>query len=214
MTPSEKYTYRIFWQKTGNAKYVSHLDTQRAVMRALTRSGLPLYYTQGFNPHPKLIFALPLSLFQEANYDVFDVALAESLPAKKVCEKLAAAMPPGMRVLRAGFPRKKASELAWASYSVYLETELSEAELAEKFAGSVIVEKKSKKKCGSADIAPLIKGLSFEKAGCGVLMRVTLPASPDEYLNPKYLVDFLGSAVKFSQTVRDMLYDADMKPFE
>ncbi|MBQ7048540.1 MAG: DUF2344 domain-containing protein, partial [Clostridia bacterium] len=40
-----KYTLRVFWQKKGNAKYTSHLDTQRTVTRALVRSGLPLYYT-------------------------------------------------------------------------------------------------------------------------------------------------------------------------
>lgn len=215
MTPSPgRFTLRIFWQKTGNAKYISHLDTQRAVTRALVRSGLPLYYTQGFNPHPKIVFALPAAIFQELYYDVFDVELAKKPPLSEAGEKLAAAMPSGMRVLRAAFPKRKASELAWASYEIFLQTPLSEAELEKAFAGEAKVEKKSRKKCETVDIAPLIKELSFAGTEGGVLMKAVLPASPANYLSPKYLVEFLKDDVNFSQTARKMLYDAEMRPFE
>ena len=59
-------TVRIRFEKTGEAAYISLLDLQRVFHRILKRSGLPVYYTQGFNPHIYLSFACPLSLGQES----------------------------------------------------------------------------------------------------------------------------------------------------
>ena len=209
-----KYTVRVFWQKTGNARYISHLDTQRAIVRALIRSGLPVYYSQGYNPHPKLVFALPVSIYQEAYYDIFDIDIKEMLPVKRVQEMLAKAMPEDMPILRVAYPKKKLKELCYASYNILLETNDTKEEIESAFGGAVVVEKKSKKKCETVDISPMIKELSFKQAEDGVLMQATLSAAPDAYLSPKYLVDFLGERVSFSQTVRTMLYDKDMKPLE
>ena len=59
-------TVRIRFRKVGEAAYISLLDLQRVFHRILKRSGLPVYYTQGFNPHIYLSFACPLSLGQES----------------------------------------------------------------------------------------------------------------------------------------------------
>ncbi|MBQ0092066.1 MAG: TIGR03936 family radical SAM-associated protein, partial [Clostridiales bacterium] len=59
------YVFATF-EKTGNLRYISHLDLQRAFTRLLLRSGLPVVFSEGFNPHPKLTFAQPLSIFQES----------------------------------------------------------------------------------------------------------------------------------------------------
>ncbi len=209
MKPIEKYTLRVFWQKKGNAKYTSHLDTQRTITRALVRSGLPLYYSQGYNPHLKLVFALPVGLYMEALYDVFDVDITEKIDPALAAEKLNAVMPPETTVIKAAYPIKKFKELAWASYEIYLETDLTAAEIEAKFGGEVVVEKKSKKKCAFVDISPMIKELSAEQCRDGVVLRTTLAASPDDYLNPKYITEFLGDAVKYSSTVRLMLSDGD-----
>ena len=53
----------------------------RAVTRALLRSELPIVYTEGFNPHPKLVFALPLSIYQESEYEIFDIAVEDGTKA-------------------------------------------------------------------------------------------------------------------------------------
>lgn len=210
-----KYTLRVFWQKKGNSKYVSHLDTQRAVVRALIRSGLPLYYSQGFNPHPKLVFALPVSIFQEALYDVFDIDITEKLPPKKAAEMLAAVMPKDTPVIGAAYPKKKFKELYAASYVITLDTDLKAAEVENALKGEVVVEKKSKKKCEMTDISPMIISVSAkDREEGGVSLFATLSAAPDAYLNPKYLVDFLGDRVRFAETVREMLFDKEMQPLK
>ena len=55
---------RLWFQKCGDARYISHLDLSRCMQRALKRSGLPIWYTEGFNPHAYVTFALPLSMGQ------------------------------------------------------------------------------------------------------------------------------------------------------
>ena len=52
---------RVFYHKTSRAKYISHLDIMRCMQRAVVRAGLPVWYTEGFNPHIYLTFSLPLS---------------------------------------------------------------------------------------------------------------------------------------------------------
>ena len=207
-----KYTYRVFWQKRGNIKYVSHLDTQRAIVRTLIRSGLPLYYSQGFNPHPKLVFALPVSIYQEALYDIFDIELTENLAPNKVVSMLAPVMPNGTYVMGVARPVKKLKELYAASYAIKLDTDLSPEEVEAAFHGEVVVEKKSKKKCEMTDISPMIFGLSAKPTEDGkVELYTTLSAAPDAYLNPKYLIEHLGDKVSFAETVRTSLLDKEMK---
>ena len=59
-------TIRIFFEKCGESAYISLLDLQRVFHRVLKRSGLPVWYTMGFNPHIYLSFSCPLSLGQES----------------------------------------------------------------------------------------------------------------------------------------------------
>jgi radical SAM-linked protein len=63
---------RVFFSKTGNAKYISHLDLYRSFSRAIQRSGLPVWITEGFNPHIYITFALPLALGIEGQEEAMD----------------------------------------------------------------------------------------------------------------------------------------------
>ena len=61
---------RLRFSKTGRLKYISHLDINRAMSRALKRAQIPLWYTEGFNPHPYMSFSLPLSLAKALIYEL------------------------------------------------------------------------------------------------------------------------------------------------
>ncbi len=209
MQNNEKLPLRVVWQKTGNARYVSHLDTQRTITRALTRSGLPLYYSQGFNPHIKLVFALPVSIYQECLYDVFDIALVEDMPMSAILKALKKAMPDCMQVVSVARPVKKLKELDGAEYIIRLDTDMTAEEVENAFAGEVLVEKKSKTKTAVTDIKPMIKSVKAEAHGKEILLQATLSAAPNAYLNPKYLVDFLGDRVKSDHIIRTALLDSE-----
>ena len=74
------HTIRIWFTKTGEAAYISLLDLQRVMGRALKRSGLPVWYTLGFNPHIYMTFACPLSLGQESLVESVDVKTEQEQP--------------------------------------------------------------------------------------------------------------------------------------
>ena len=68
-------TYRIFFAKRGALIFVSHLDFSHAIVRAMKRAGLPLKYSEGFSPHPKIVFGLPLSVGMTGENEILDVTL-------------------------------------------------------------------------------------------------------------------------------------------
>ena len=97
-------TVRVFFAKEGRLKYISHLDVTRCLARVFKRSGLPIWYTQGFNPHAYLTFALPLPLGVESRCESFDFRLTEEVSYEEVKDRLNAVLPDDLRALRAAAP--------------------------------------------------------------------------------------------------------------
>src|SRR5512143_2989579 len=91
---------RVTFAKTSNMRYTGHLDLHRAWERLIRRAHLPLAYTQGFSPHPRinLASALPLGFTGEA--EVVDIWMEQDLPLDKITTTLCQAAPPGMRIER------------------------------------------------------------------------------------------------------------------
>jgi radical SAM-linked protein len=89
---------RILFDKRDEVKYISHLDLLRAWERAIRRSGLPLAYSMGFNPHPKITIALPLAVGCTAENEALDIILTEPISWENVVRTLAPVMPSGLVV--------------------------------------------------------------------------------------------------------------------
>ncbi|UCD06357.1 MAG: TIGR03960 family B12-binding radical SAM protein [candidate division WOR-3 bacterium] len=103
VTPTLKSTgnqviYRVKYSVGEDFRYASHLDIARAIYRALRRSDLPIKFTQGFSPIPKVSFCPPKSVGQIAKGDFFDVYL-ETEYFGNISRELNARFPPGIRVL-------------------------------------------------------------------------------------------------------------------
>ena len=90
---------RLRFAKRGKLRFTSHRDVARAFERALRRAGLPMAYSQGFNPHPKVswVGAAPTGVASEAEY--LEIQLVEHLDPEVVRGKLDAALPEGLAVL-------------------------------------------------------------------------------------------------------------------
>lgn len=202
---------RVFFKKQGKAKYISHLDLSRAVTRALLRSGLKIHYTEGFNPHPKLVFALPLSVFQESEYEIFDFSVDEELPFGEIEQKLRRALPNELEVVKCASPVKKLKELKYASYELTVKTELVPTEIEKLFKGEVVVAKKTKSKTEDTDISDQIVSLKAEAVGENVLITAVLSAGANEYLNPQYIINYLGDKVTASSIRRTLLMDGKLE---
>jgi radical SAM-linked protein len=89
---------RLRLEKSGDARFISHLDFMRTLAHAFVRAGIPVSLTQGFHPHPRfsLALALPLGASSEAEYA--DVELEHSVDAMDAARQLNRALPPGIRV--------------------------------------------------------------------------------------------------------------------
>lgn len=91
--------YRMMYTKEGPARYISHLDLLRTFERAARRAGLPVAFTSGFNPHPKISFAAPLGVGTAGEKEFADLELAGEVPAASIQRYLSGTLPEGLRLL-------------------------------------------------------------------------------------------------------------------
>ncbi|MDD4238086.1 MAG: TIGR03936 family radical SAM-associated protein [Desulfotomaculaceae bacterium] len=91
--------YRMMYTKEGPARYISHLDLLRTIERSVRRAGLPIAFTSGFNPHPKIAFAAPLAVGTAGEAEFADLELAGEIPATSVQRDLSGTLPEGLRLL-------------------------------------------------------------------------------------------------------------------
>jgi len=90
---------RITFAKTEAMRFTSHLDLHRTWERTFRRAGLPLAYTQGFNPHPRINLAAALPLGFTGSQEVVDTILEQELPLEEIIAALRRAAPPGLEIL-------------------------------------------------------------------------------------------------------------------
>jgi len=138
------WTYRIKYAKLGRIRFISHLDVKRAITRTLMRANVPLAYSQGFNPHPKISLGPPLPLGYESTCEVADVVLAENMPEESLRQMLEAVMPKGLDLMGVERVSPSSTKLSQASSAHYV-IELPEQEIADNAYALVkaFLEKKS-----------------------------------------------------------------------
>ena len=189
-------TLRIRFKKLGRLQYISHLDLVRTMSKILVRAKLPMWYTEGFNPKPKMIFAAPLSIGAESMCEFLDVRLVKKLPPKEVIEILNKNMTSEMQVLEAYYPTEKFTELKWLKYVMKVKSNMDSTLLAEKcneiFAKEeIFVLKKTKSGEQTVDIKPLIHSATARAEGELAVLDLTLSADQSKFLNPEYIADVL-----------------------
>ena len=189
-------TLRIRFKKLGRLQYISHLDLVRTMSKILVRAKLPMWYTEGFNPKPKMIFAAPLSIGAESMCEFLDVRLVKKLPPKEVIEILNKNMTSEMQVLEAYYPTEKFTELKWLKYVMKVKSNMDSTLLAEKcneiFAKEeIFVLKKTKSGEQTVDIKPLIHSATARAEGELAVLDLTLSADQSKFLNPEYVADVL-----------------------
>lgn len=187
---------RATFEKSGRAKYISHLDLNRCMLRIFRRSKLPVWYTEGFNPHPYYSFALALSLGFESSCEIMDFNITDdNMPLVEIRERLNAVMPEGMRILEVAIQQKKITAIAKAEYEFSLISE----EVTELFKSvkklmeqhEIFIEKKTKKGIKTVDLKPDMEILRCELNGGAVDMSMRLPAGTQTNYNPMLFVEAL-----------------------
>ncbi len=188
---------RVKFKKTGKLQYISHLDLVRTMHKIIVRANLPLWYTEGFNPKPKMVFAAPLSIGTESMTEFVDIRLNERIDASLALALLNVNMTDEMQAIEAYYPERKLTEMKWLSYTIVIKTDSASAELAEKCreiltAERVEVEKKNKNgDIVISDIRPLIKSVNSVFDGENIRISCVLSADASAFLNPEYIIKAL-----------------------
>ncbi|MBP3414938.1 MAG: DUF2344 domain-containing protein [Clostridia bacterium] len=200
---------------------MSHLDLVRCFGRYLRRAAIPFWYTEGFNPHPFLTFALPLSLGTAGMRESVDIKLTEDMPLDTLCERLNGCLPEGLRIIDAAPPVKKATEITHSLYRIAISGSDDIATALEAFLSSeeIVTQKKNKKKkLVDINLKPAIKEFSVSKTDDGALLCIALSSGCTENVNPSLVLDAFsnqtGHALDYVDIIRERILCGDSGDFE
>ncbi len=201
---------RIAFRKVGSLQFISHLDLMRTMKKVFIRSGIPVWYSEGFNPHPKMVFALPLSIGTESVCEKMDIKLRRSMPFDEIRCRLNAALTPELQVDEVYAPQSKFSSIRWAQYRVTYETDVSAA--SSLFAQSYKIMKHTKSGEAEIDIVPLIRSIAFSENHADMI----LDAGSTSYLNPEYVARAVAAfcnAPDYSILRQEIFFEDGVTPF-
>ncbi len=208
-------TIRFFFEKVDTAAYISLLDLQKVMQRAFKRSKLPVYYTQGFNPHIYITFAAPLSLGQQSVYEVLDIKSEnDNFNWGEAAQILNPCLPSGIKVIKTQVAQSKASDIATACYKVCFSPQM--AKYAQKAfedyetVKEAIVQKTGKK--GKVKEINLKEHVNIDKMQIeenGVLsVELRMPCTNVMNINPWLLFEFLENETGLPKVSADILRTA------
>ena len=215
--------YRLLFSKTGRAVYISHLDLMRTLTRAFLRAECRLKYSEGFNPHPQISIALPLSVGAESICEIMDFKLLEDRQPQDILVALSKQLPEGIEAIEVYSSERKVKELKWLKITGIFEYDERNAgnmavKLNEFYAkDSIVISKKTKRGIGESDIKQAIKEIAFTDDGDNVRLDAIVSAQGPT-LNPELLAEALRQlnpeiAPDYAKFRRLEVYDENMRIF-
>ena len=192
---SQPQKIRVKFSKTGSLKFISHLDLNRTVKSAFLRSKLPIWYTMGFNPHPKTVFSVPLSVGTASLCEFMDFRITDEVSGKEICDTLNRVFPDGLRAIEAYEPTTKFHEIGWADYEIRIEIADAESKISaveNAMKEQIVIEKTTKIGTRTVDVSEFVKTLSVTAQGEELVLSVRLCCDTVNFVSPKYVIDFLS----------------------
>ena len=191
-------TLRIRFRKVGSMQYISHLDLQRTLGRVFIRAGLPLWFTKGFNPHPKLNFAMPLSVGTQSECELLDLRFKKDMNVDDVMERMNRQLTDELRVIEVYEPTTKFSDIAYAAYEYESHTTGADQALADRIhallhTAPLMMTKRTKSGEKEIDIIPQIRraDVCYDDENDCIRMSAELSATTDNFLNPELVMSAL-----------------------
>ena len=213
LKPYSKYDYpmleepkyiRFKFRKVGDLQFISHRDLLNVMTKIFVRAKAPLWYSKGFNPHAKLIFALPLSVGVQSKCEYLDVRVERAIPPLELMEHINLEVTDELRFLDAYYPETKLEDIYWAEYDFSIKTTDANESLVQEIENllkseKVTVLKKAKDKFGKiffkeVDIAPYVRDVNVNFDGEFIKINAKLSASINQthpHINPENIVTML-----------------------
>lgn len=195
MVPEEKIKVRIKFSKVGDLMYISHLDLARTMQRIILRSGIDIWYSEGFNPQPKMVFAVPLPTGVESNCELLDIKLNSYMSNEEIKNRLNDNFPEQMRVLEVYNPEVKFKEISYIDYTIKINSpKLSvqtKTKIEELFAHECILTKKTKSGEKEVNITDYIKLFDVECKEGSAQIHTILASGNEMNLSPELIIEAL-----------------------
>lgn len=189
---------RILFTKQGSLRYISHLDLHKVWERAARRASLPLAYSQGFHPQPKIHFATALPLGFSSRGEVLDMRPNEDLTPEEITARLQVSLPEGIRVLQVEAVEERApalqTQVLSATYEIRLMEKVDGADLMARVDRIMQSESLPRARRGKPyDLRPLIEMINVITETEGeTWLRMTLAAREGTTGRPDEVIEELG----------------------
>lgn len=213
---------RIWFKKDDECRYISHLDLNRCVLRALHKSKIPVWHTEGFNPHPFATFPLPLSLGFRGINECMDIRLVDEISDEKLIADFNACMPAGVRAFSVTEPIMKAGKIAYARFNIKISSDDMNSrkvyeELTKLFSSKeIMIEKRTKSGIKTVDLKKSIKTYELKEMFDFAELDIVLSAGSTDNANPNLIITALEKQTEksfYADITRIDLYNSDMELF-
>ena len=182
---------RVRFEKSGAMLYISHLDLAKTLAQVIRRAGIPVWYSEGFNPKPRLVFASPLSVGCGGLSEVLDFKITEEMTDEEIEKRLSRNVPPGITIHRVYTQKNKLNLIKWAENEItFINSDVNgdlPSKIEDLFTRPVILMKRSKSGEKETDISLLVKKISAEVSGDRLTVTAVTEADSAAYLNPEYV---------------------------
>jgi len=202
MSPKTRQRLRITFAKGEPIKYISHLDLMRTWERALRRAQVPLAYSEGFNPRPKISIAAPLPVGFTGRGEVMDIVLSRRTSPYSFAKRLKPHLPPGLEILSVeevylSLPSLQ-SQMRYAEYRVVVESEEALAKMEKRVdqvlsAQSLPRQRERKGRVTEYDLRPLVDDLWIEgREGAACVLGMRLQSDSQATGRPDEVLEAMG----------------------
>ncbi|HLA87672.1 MAG TPA: TIGR03936 family radical SAM-associated protein [Anaerolineales bacterium] len=202
---------RITFTKQGALRYTGHLDLHRLWERAMRRADLPLSYSQGFHPQPKISIAAALPLGFSSRAEVVDVRFNEEISTEEIASRLKDNLPVDIKVTKVEGVDERApalqTQVRSAKYEVHLTEPVDKSDLTRKVGELMMSESLPRERRGkSYDLRPLIETLNvITEANGKVSLRMTLSARDGATGRPEEVLNMLDIEPEYTSVERTRL---------
>lgn len=217
---------RLRFSKTGQAKYISHLDTNRVFSRAFARARINLWYTEGFNPRPYMSFSLPLSLGVESLCENVDIRITDDMTDDELKDKVNAVLPVGIRIVDVYDDFMDCDQICFSDYVYRFEFKDNDGALqkikAVLASDEIMALKKGKqgrkRVLKETDIKQFISKYNVSIRDNNIVLNIRLLAGVKKNLNPTLLFDTIIRLIdmdyEWKSIARINLLTEDLKQYK
>lgn len=201
---------RIWFDKLGEVRYISHLDLMRCFTRAIRRARIPLWFTEGFNPRPYMQFALPLSLGMQSVCESVDIRVEGEITNGEIENKLREVMPEGINIKKVTEPEFDPKYIAFGEFDIIFSGAEDPLKVKKLIDDSLtqsefIVEKMGKKgrhkELKQINLIENMKSAETKISGDDVICTIVLRAGGSANVNPSLFSDKIAEMYGKAVTV-------------